>query len=83
MFRGEGTQMNKNKAIKEVIYDNLKMSIVEDVQMEYYEQELEKLPDGESKSSILRKLSELEQISLQRKEHQKILKKMLKGGEVV
>ena len=70
--------MNRIAAIKELLRENIKGFVIDEVNTEYLSKEMERLPEGESKSSVLRKLAELEQMTNQRVEHQRILKRMLR-----
>ena len=72
------SNMNRIAAIKELLRENIKGFVIDEVNTEYLSKEMERLPEGESKSSVLRKLAELEQMTNQRVEHQRILKRMLR-----
>ena len=74
--------MTRKQAIKELIGENVKALIIEELHITYFSRELDKLPEGESKTGVLRKLAELEQMTEQRRQHQKILKEMLHDIEL-
>jgi hypothetical protein len=73
--------MLMKEAIKELIFENIKHIVIEEVQIELLEKQMKETNDGQIKSAILRDLAGKESLIAQLYEHQKILKRKLGGDK--